>query len=37
MISKLTAKQEALLPVIRDEWLAHGLSTQPATLINVHN
>jgi hypothetical protein len=30
MISKLTAGQEAMLPVIRDEWLAHGLSTQPA-------
>lgn len=30
MIDKLTPEQEALIPVIRDEWIAHGLSTQPA-------
>ena len=29
-ITKLTPEQEALLPVVRDEWLAHGLSTAPA-------
>src|SRR5258708_31401276 len=29
-ISKLTACQLASLPGIRDEWLAHGLSTEPA-------
>src|SRR6185437_8284887 len=29
-IQKLTAEQEALLPIVRDEWLAHGLSTKPA-------
>lgn len=30
MITKLTPEQESLLPVIRDEWIAHGLSTEPA-------
>ena len=29
-IERLTSEQEALIPVIRDEWLAHGLSTEPA-------
>jgi hypothetical protein len=29
-ITALTAEQEQLLPAIRDEWLAHGLSTEPA-------
>ena len=29
-LTSLTAEQAALLPVIRDRWLAHGLSTQPA-------
>src|SRR5713226_6620923 len=29
-LTKLTAEQERLLPVIRDEWLAIGLSTTPA-------
>ncbi len=29
-ITKLTPAQEALLPQIRDEWLRHGLSTEPA-------
>ena len=29
-IARLTPDQEALLPVVRDEWLAHGLSTEPA-------
>ena len=29
-VSKLSPEQEALIPVVRDEWLAHGLSTQPA-------
>ena len=29
-ITKLTLAQEAILPVIRDEWLQYGLSTQPA-------
>jgi hypothetical protein len=30
MITGLTPQQAAMLPGIRDEWLAHGLSTQPA-------
>src|SRR5690606_24174963 len=29
-VERLTSEQEALMPVIRDEWLAHGLSTEPA-------
>ena len=29
-IQKLTPQQQALLPAVRDEWLAHGLSTTPA-------
>jgi hypothetical protein len=29
-LERLTSEQEALLPVVRDEWLAHGLSTEPA-------
>jgi len=29
-IDRLTKEQEALIPVVRDEWLAHGLSTAPA-------
>ena len=29
-IERLTPDQEALLPVVRDEWLAHGLSTERA-------
>lgn len=27
---RLSAEQEALVPVVRDEWLAHGLRTGPA-------
>lgn len=30
MITSLTPEQEALLPVVRDEWLAIGLSCEPA-------
>ncbi len=30
MINELTKEQEAMIPIIRDEWLAHGLSTSPA-------
>ena len=29
-IDKLTPEQAALLPVKRDEWISHGLSTEPA-------
>lgn len=29
-LDRLTPEQEALLPVVRDEWLAHGLCTEPA-------
>ena len=29
-IEKLTPDQEAALPAVRDEWLAIGLSTEPA-------
>ena len=29
-IDRLTPEQEAMLPVVRDEWLAHGLATGPA-------
>ena len=29
-LTRLTPEQEALLPVVRDEWIAHGLSTAPA-------
>ncbi|NTJ46863.1 hypothetical protein G6K93_07525 [Agrobacterium rhizogenes] len=29
-IEKLTPEQEALIPVVRDEFLRHGLSTEPA-------
>jgi len=29
-LDHLTPEQEALLPAIRDEWVAHGLSTAPA-------
>lgn len=29
-IKKLTPEQEALIPVVRDEWIAHGLKTGPA-------
>jgi len=28
-LAQLSPEQEALLPAIRDEWLAHGLSTSP--------
>jgi hypothetical protein len=30
LLRQLSAEQEALLPVVRDEWLATGLSTAPA-------
>lgn len=30
MLTKLSPEQEALIPIMRDEWLAHGLSTEPA-------
>lgn len=30
MSMQITAEQEAMLPKIRDEWIAHGLSTEPA-------
>lgn len=30
MIDKLTPEQEAILIEVRDEWLRHGLSTEPA-------
>lgn len=29
-VDKLTPEQEAILPVVRDEWYAHGLCTDPA-------
>lgn len=29
-IDKLTPEQEARMPIVRDEWIAHGLSTEPA-------
>jgi hypothetical protein len=29
-IEKLTKRQEAMLPRVRDEWLRIGLSTEPA-------
>lgn len=29
-LSRLTAEQEALMPAVRDEWIDHGLSCQPA-------
>ena len=29
-LTKLSAEQEAMIPVVRDEWLGHGLSTEPA-------
>lgn len=29
-VDKLTPAQEAILPVVRDEWYAHGLNTEPA-------
>jgi hypothetical protein len=34
-IEKLTRKQEALLAVKRDEWLAYGLSTEPADRVTA--
>lgn len=30
MADRLTPEQEAILPIVRDEWYAHGLSTEPA-------
>lgn len=30
MLTELTKEQEALLPIVRDEWIAIGLSTEPA-------
>jgi uncharacterized protein DUF6745 len=32
-IDRLTKRQQDELPAIRDEWLAHGLSTQPADRV----
>lgn len=29
-LDRLTPEQEALIPVVRDEWLGHGLSCEPA-------
>lgn len=29
MLTELTPEQEALMPIVRDEWLAVGLSTEP--------
>lgn len=29
-VDKLTPEQEAILPIVRDEWYAHGLNTEPA-------
>lgn len=29
-VDKLTPEQEAILPIVRDEWYAHGLNTDPA-------
>src|SRR5258708_36115903 len=34
-LDNLTSKQEALLPLVRDEWIAHGLSTDPADRIGA--
>ena len=30
LLTKLSAEQEALIPIVRDEWLGHGLSTSQA-------
>jgi hypothetical protein len=32
-IQRLTAKQQALIPIVRDEWIAAGLDTRPADRV----
>lgn len=37
MITKLTKKQKALLPVYRDKWLKIGLSTEPSNHVKAED